>query len=189
MPKIGAEAVRKAQLIEAAIRSVGRSGSLDVTVAQIAREAGMSSALAHHYFGSKTQIFLAAMRQILTNYRDAVRQGLQGCETPAARLEAIVEASFARPNFDRETVAAWMNFYALALIEPEAARLLAVYHRRIHSNLVFNLRPLVGDRSENVAETLASLIDGVYLRTALSRNPAGPNAAAIVRGYLRDIAI
>ena len=58
MPKLGAEPIRKAALINATIFEVGRAGSLDVTVAQIARRAGMSPALAHHYFGSKDQLFL-----------------------------------------------------------------------------------------------------------------------------------
>ena len=66
MPKLGAEPIRRAALVKATIEAVGAAGSLDVTVAQIARRAGMSSALAHHYFGSKEQIFLAAMRSILT---------------------------------------------------------------------------------------------------------------------------
>ena len=43
MPKLGAEPIRKAALINATIFEVGRAGSLDVTVAQIARRAGMST--------------------------------------------------------------------------------------------------------------------------------------------------
>ena len=66
MPKLGMEPIRKAALVQATIAEIGRAGSLDVTVAQIARRAGMSSALAHHYFGSKEQIFLAAMRHVLS---------------------------------------------------------------------------------------------------------------------------
>ena len=128
MPKLGAEPIRKAALINATIATVGRKGSLDVTVAQIAREAGMSTALAHHYFGSKERIFLAAMRHILTQYRDTASVALKGAEAPRDRLFAVVRASFGAENFARETIAAWLNFYALALVEPEAGRLLRVYH-------------------------------------------------------------
>ena len=76
MPKTGAEASRKAALVDAAIAAVGRSGTQDVTVAQIAREAGMSPALAHHYFGSKSQMLTAAMRHILRVYGEGVRVAL-----------------------------------------------------------------------------------------------------------------
>lgn len=187
MPKVGVEPIRKAALINAAIKMVGRSGSLDVTVAQIAREAGMSSALAHHYFGSKDRIFLAAMRQILTTYRDAVLIALRGVDTPHDRLQAIITASFAMPNFDHNTIAAWLNFYALALVEPEAARLLAVYRRRLRSNLLVGLVPLVPNQARDVAETLGALIDGVYLRAALSKKPDAAVAERTVQNFLKEI--
>ncbi len=187
MPKLGVEPIRKAALINAAIKMVGRTGSLDVTVASIAREAGMSPALAHHYFGSKDRIFLAAMRKILSNYSDAVRIALRGAEGPRARLEAIVNASFARPNFDHDTIAAWLNFYALALIDPEAARLLRVYRKRLRSNLLVSLKPLSPDRALDIAETLGALIDGVYLRAALSDKPDASMAERILNDFLAEI--
>ncbi len=187
MPKLGAEPIRKAALINAAISTVGRAGSLDVTVAQIARAAGMSSALAHHYFGSKERIFLAAMRHILTQYGQTARQALQGADAPRARLEAILRASFDRMNFQHETIAAWLNFYALALVEPEAARLLRVYHRRLRSNLMAALRPLVGVAADDIALTLGALIDGVYLRAALSDDFKHARAENLILDYLNKV--
>ncbi|MTD99074.1 transcriptional regulator BetI [Paracoccus sp. YIM 132242] len=185
MPKIGAEPIRKAALINATIFEVGRAGSLDVTVAQIARRAGMSPALAHHYFGSKDQMFLAAMRYILRNYGRSVADRLPG-HGKRGRLDAIVQASFAPQNFQRETVSAWINFYALALINPEAGRLLRVYHCRLRSNLMVALRPLAADPAR-IAETLGALIDGVYLRAVLT--PGGIHAAVaekLVFDYLDE---
>ncbi|MFN3274145.1 MAG: choline-responsive transcriptional repressor BetI [Paracoccus sp. (in: a-proteobacteria)] len=185
MPKLGAEPIRKAALINAAIYEVGRAGSLDVTVAQIAKRAGMSPALAHHYFGSKDQMFLAAMRYILRTYGETVRQALPG-QGPRGRLEAIVAASFAPVNFQRETVSAWLNFYALALINPEARRLLNVYHRRLRSNLIVALRGLTPDPAQ-VADTLGALIDGVYLRTVLTPGPTdGGIARHVIETYLDE---
>ncbi len=62
MPRTGMMAIRKDALVNATISEIGRKGSLDVTVSQIAKAAGVSSALAHHYFGSKDHLLLAAMR-------------------------------------------------------------------------------------------------------------------------------
>ncbi|KGJ03586.1 transcriptional regulator, TetR family [Paracoccus halophilus] len=187
MPKLGAEPIRKAAIINAVISTVGRAGTLDVTVAQIARAAGMSPALAHHYFGSKEQIFLAAMRHVLTQYGRSARAALKGAGTPRARLLAIIHASFDDVNFHRETVAAWLNFYALALVEPQAARLLHVYHRRLHSNLVNDLRPLVGAEADHVGRTLGALIDGLYLRAALSDQVDGAGAEGLILDYLKKV--
>ncbi|MCQ0971226.1 transcriptional regulator BetI [Paracoccus sp. TK19116] len=186
MPKLGAEPIRKAALINAAIDQVGSAGTLDVTVAQIARAAGVSPALAHHYFGSKDQIFLAAMRHIMSNFGESVLLGLPGT-SGRRRLAVIVSASFGAPNFRHEVVSAWLNFYALSLVNDEAARLLKVYHRRLRSNLIVALRP-VSDRPEAVAETLGALIDGVYLRAALSHAPTNGFAAVrMVNDYLDEV--
>ena len=50
MPKLGMEPIRKAALVKATIVEIGRVGSLDVTVSQIAQRAGISPALSFHYF-------------------------------------------------------------------------------------------------------------------------------------------
>lgn len=177
---------RRRDLVEATIREIGNSGSLDVTVGQIARRAGVSSALAFHYFGDKDGLLLAAMRSILSEYRVEVRAALRSADGPVARLGALVEASFAQPNFQHATIAAWLNFYVLALTDPAARRLLTVYQRRLRSNLLADLRPLTGARAPDIAERLAGLIDGMYLRAAL--DPGRPDGAAAARHLRAAIA-
>ncbi|MFB2532252.1 transcriptional regulator BetI [Paracoccus sp. p3-h83] len=185
MPKIGAEPIRRAALVKAAIAAVGEAGSLDVTVAQIARRAGMSSALAHHYFGSKDQIFLAAMRQILSDFGAEVRRGLALAGSRRARLGAVIAASFTPVNFQPEIIGAWMSFYAMAHSSPEARRLLVIYQNRLRSTLLHDLRPLIGTRAPAVAEGVAALIDGMYLRAALAHDaPDGDHARDLVLGHL-----
>ena len=178
MPKLGMQPIRKAALIKATIAEIGRIGSLDVTVAQIARRAGVSSALAHHYFGGKEDIFLAAMRHVMTLYGAEVRGALATATGPQDRLVAILRASFSAANFRREVIGAWLNFYVLAQTLPEAKRLLRVYQRRLRSNLVHCLRPVAGERSAGIAEGLGAMIDGVYLRQAL--RPGQPDHKAAV---------
>lgn len=169
MPKLGMEPIRRAALVKATIDVIGSQGSLDVTVSQIAKQAGMSSALAHHYFGGKDQIFLAAMRQILRDFGVEVCDSLRAARTPRARAEALISASFAPSCFDPATVSAWMTLYAQATTQPDMHRLLLLYQRRLHSNLTHALRP-ISPQPDADATTLAALIDGLYLRTALARN-------------------
>lgn len=185
MPKVGMEPIRKAALVEATIVEIGRTGSLDVTVSQIAKRAGMSSALAHHYFGSKEQIFLAAMRQILTLYGAEVRGALAMASGPRDRLQGIVRASFSAVNFRREVIGAWLNFYVLAQTLPEAKRLLRIYQRRLDANLRHDLKKIVGDRAGRVASGLGAMIDGVYIREALKQAaPDHDGAVATALTYL-----
>jgi len=169
MPKLGMEPIRRAALVKATIDEIGAVGNLDVTVSNIAKRAGMSSALAHHYFGGKEQIFLAAMRHTLALYAKEVRCALADAAGHQARLEAIIRAGFASSNFRPEVIAAWLNFYVLAQTSTPAHDLLRIYQRRLHSNLMHDLRPLLGDRAEGAATRIAGLIDGLYLRQGLSR--------------------
>ena len=177
MPKLGMEPIRRAALVKATIAEIGEVGTLDVTVSQIAKRAGMSSGLAHHYFGGKDQIFLAAMRHTLALYAAEVRGALSTVCTPQDRIDAIVRASFSPSRFQRNVIAAWLNFYVLAQASQQARHLLDIYQRRLRSNLIFALRPLIGPRSVDVAEQLAGMIDGLYLRQSLGQTMADPEKA------------
>jgi len=174
MPKLGMEPIRRDALVRATIAEIGDTGSLGVTVARIARRAGMSSALAHHYFGGKDQIFLAAMRRILSDFGTEVRAELAKAE-PDQRAEAIIRACFSQSCFSPGVISAWMTFYVMAQSNPEALRLWRLYQRRLRSNLRHALRPICVD-PDAAAITLAALIDGLYLRSALN-DPETPQKA------------
>ncbi|QYX55561.1 transcriptional regulator BetI [Roseovarius sp. SCSIO 43702] len=191
MPKLGMEPIRRAALVEATIHEVGARGTLDVTVSQIARRAGMSSALAHHYFGGKEQIFTAAMRHILGLYGAEIRGALAMARDPRMRLEAIIRVNFSSTQFRPETVAAWLNFYVQSLKSEEAARLLHIYQRRLRSNLHHALRQLVPEpRARILTRGLAAMIDGLYLRQALRPDPIAADAAIdVMLSYLDDALI
>lgn len=186
MPKVGMEPIRRDALVRATIAEIGAAGTLDVTVSQIARRAGMSSALAHHYFGGKDQIFLAAMRHILRGFGAEVVAGLRAARTPRARAEALIEASFAPSSFDPATVGAWMTLYAQAATHPETKRLLHLYQRRLHSNLRHALRPL-SPSADADAQMLAALIDGLYLRAALGDGMTAKAAMVTMRRALEQL--
>ena len=187
MPKLGMEPIRREALVMATIAEVGDVGSLQVTVGQIAKRAGMSSALAHHYFGGKDQIFLAAMRRILSDFQAEVLGELARTSRDA-RAEAIIRACFAHSCFSPKAISAWMTFYVMAQSNSEALRLWRLYQRRLRSNLSHALRPVVSE-PKAAAATLAALIDGLYLRAALN-DPDAPETAAeqaiVVLGLLRN---
>ncbi len=174
MPKLGMEPIRRDAIVKATIAELGAQKSLDVTVSQIAKRAGMSSALAHHYFGGKEQIFLAAMRRILTDFGSEARAQLSMAD-PEERAQAIIRACFAPSCFTPDVIAAWMTFYVLAQTNDDALRLWQIYQARIRSNLIHALRPHMSDPSE-AAEGMIALIDGLYIHSALN-SPQEPQRA------------
>jgi TetR/AcrR family transcriptional regulator, transcriptional repressor of bet genes len=186
VPKVGQQPVRRAALVSATIQEIGRAGSLDVTVGQIAKSAGMSTALAHYYFDSKNALFLAAMRHILGEFGTSVRRRLKKAHDPRARLAAIIDASLGRDQFAEHVVSAWLVFYVEAQRSPPAARLLRIYSRRLHSNLVHELRQIVPlARADRIAKGTGALIDGIYIRKALQDENADlARVRPLVREYI-----
>jgi TetR/AcrR family transcriptional repressor of bet genes len=186
MPRLGMEPLRRRALIDATLNAVGERGSLDVTMSEIAARAGVSSALAHHYFGAKDDLLLATMRHLLIAlHREAV-PALAAAQMPRERIDAVVTVSFSPSQFSAEAVGAWLAFYVAAQHAEPMRRLLRIYARRLHANLMAGLVLLMPRReAAEVAETTAALIDGLYIRRALKEGEPDPvSAVALVRAYL-----
>src|SRR5690606_2738956 len=165
MPKVGMEPLRRKALIDAAILAIGERGSLDVTMSDIAGRAGVSSALAHHYFGAKDDLLQATMRHLLRGLGTDTVAALRTARAPRARVSAVIAINFSQAQFRSATIAAWLAFYVEAQRSIAMRRLLRVYAHRLHSNLMSGLLALL-PRAEAVraAEGIAALIDGLYIR-------------------------
>ena len=186
MPKVGMEPLRRKALIDATISAIGERGSLDVTMSEIAGRAGVSSALAHHYFGAKDELLFATMRHILAELTIDMRRALQSAATPRERVSAVVAVSFSDEQFQPEIIAAWLAFYVEAQKSTELRRLLRIYARRLHSNLMSGLTGILARHdADRAAEATAALIDGLYIRRALKDGvPDAATAIALVEDYL-----
>lgn len=186
MPKVGMEPIRRKALIDATISAIGERGSLDVTMSEIAGRAGVSSALAHHYFGAKDDLLEATMRHLLTELDADARASLRAATTPRDRVNAVIAVNFSAKEFRPETIAAWLTFYVAAQKSPTLRRLLRIYARRLHSNLMSGLTLLIPRTdAEHAAESIAALIDGLYIRRALREGtPNAASAISLVEDYL-----
>lgn len=179
MPRIGMEPVRRKALISAAIEAIHARGMGQVTMGEIARRAGVSAALAHHYFGSKEQLLLATMRHLLSELGDEIQARLVNANTAQERVSAVIRGNFAENQFRPAVISAWLAFYVQAQNEPQARRLLRIYTRRLESNLVHALRDLTTrDHAALLAETAAALIDGLWIRRSLAEDNPDPEGAA-----------
>jgi TetR/AcrR family transcriptional regulator, transcriptional repressor of bet genes len=186
MPKVGMEPIRRRQLIDATIVSIGRYGLADTTVQRISREAGVSSGIIHHYFGGKNELLEATMRRLLALLREDVIAQLAKARTLEERITAIVASNFALSQFQRGVITAWLAFWAQAPHVPALDRLQRINASRLRSNLLYSLRPLLPRaQAERTARGLAALIDGLWLRAALDGSLDGDGARAIALAYLR----
>ncbi|WP_077962092.1 transcriptional regulator BetI [Ensifer adhaerens] len=186
MPKVGMEPVRRKALVDAALRVIGDQGTLSVTMSEIARQAGVSPALAHHYFGSKEQLLIETIRSLLRQLRDDTVTALRAVAGPRERLSALIRVSFQASQFAPDTIAAWLAFYSEAQRSEDVRRLLVVYARRLRSNLLASLKALCTTHdAERIAEGAAAMIDGLYIRQSLRSAPISIEASiALTEDYV-----
>ncbi|MGH8275920.1 MAG: transcriptional regulator BetI, partial [Steroidobacteraceae bacterium] len=189
------EETRRAQLIEVTIDSLADVGYVGTTLAQIARRAGVSPGLVAHYFGDKDGLLEAAFRTLARTLAVRVRVQLSLAGTPRGRVQAVIDTNLAPEEFDRRTGTAWLAFWGQVLHVRGLKRVQTAYQRRMLSNLRYDLRSMIpGDDARSLAAMIAALIDGVWLRAALSQwqeadsESARALLTAFVEGRLKDLA-
>jgi len=186
MPKLGMAPIRRKQLVEAAIAAIHAHGFANATVARIAAQAGISAGMVHHYFKDKDELLFATMRHLLAELRaDAVAR-LSGTADPRQRIRAIIDACFGDSQFDGQVFSAWLALYGNARQSPRLMNILSLYHRRLRSSLLHDLRRIVSEAEAlRLADGIAAMIDGLWLRYALTGKPADPETPrALTRDYL-----
>lgn len=180
MPIVGVKDTRKQQLIDATMESIAELGLHNTTIVSISRRAGMSSGIISHYFGGKQGLIEAALRYLLEQLGKELRERMARTDgSPEQRLKCIVESNFS--EFQRSDLAAktWLSFWSGSMHEPGLQRLQQINDARLYSNLryAFALR-LPPQAATEAARQMAAMIDGFWLRSALSRDSQGGFGAA-----------
>lgn len=171
MPKLGMQPVRRSQLIHATLEAVDQVGMGEASIALIARLAGVSNGIISHYFQDKNGLLEATMRHLLKVLHGAIqrRRAALADDSPRAHLAAIIEGNFDESQVDGPAVKTWLAFWASSMHQPALRRLQRVNDQRLYSNLCFQFRrALPAADARRAARGLAALIDGLWLRAALS---------------------
>lgn len=162
------EDARRLQLIEATIESLADVGFAACTLMDIGRRAGVSPGLVAHYFGDKEGLLEATLRHMAGRISRLVSQRLAEAHSPRARVQAVIDANLAPEEFDRRTASVWLAFWGQVIHSARFRRVQNVYQKRMLSNLRHALRQMVPARdAEHLAVTIASIIDGLWLRATL----------------------
>ena len=179
--------MRRRQLIEVTIDSLAEVGFTGTTLAQIAARANVSPGLVAHYFGDKDGLLVAAFRSLARRVGDLVRARLRLAHTPRGRIQSVIDANLAPQEFDRRTGTAWLAFWGQTLQVDGLRRVQSVYQRRTLSTLRVSLAKLVpAAQAQSIASMIAAMIDGVWLRAALSewREADSESARALVTAFV-----
>jgi len=189
------EEARRVQLVEVTIDSLAEVGYVGTTLAEIARRAGVSPGLVAHYFDDKDGLLEAAFRTLARTLAARMRARLALARTPRGRVQAVIDTNLAPEEFDQRTGTAWLAFWGQVLHVRGLKRVQTAYQRRMLSNLRSDLRRLIpGEEARSLASMIAAMIDGVWLRAALSEwqeadsESARALLTAFVEGRLKELA-
>lgn len=165
--------IRQQELINATLVSVERYGLQHSTINTISAIAGMSSGIISHYFGGKQGLIEATLRYLIDQIKQVLLTKMSGKNlSPIDRLSMIVEANFTELQRSSAATKTWLSFWSQAMHEPGLARLQNINSKRLYSNLLFCFKQLLpNDAAINVAKQTAAVIDGFWLRSALSPTP------------------
>ncbi|MGF1792642.1 transcriptional regulator BetI [Photobacterium profundum] len=188
MPKVGMPEIRRPQLVEATMSVIDEVGLSNASVALISRKAGVSPGIINHYFGGKHGLLEETMRTVLRQLSATSIEHLRAvdCNDVTARIKAIVSANFDGYQVDSKVTKTWLAFWAQSMHDGDLHRLQRVNERRLLSHLRYELKQVLpAEKALFVAQGIAALIDGIWLRGAL--NPKGicpEKAQQIISDYL-----
>ena len=186
------EDARRRQLIEATVEAIADVGFHATTILEIAGRAGVSAGLVAFYFRDKNGLLEATLRWLAVQISTSLVALQHRATTPRQRIQAVIDATLGPTQFDRRTASVWLAFWGQVPVNPRFARIQRIYERRMLSNLRSGLRghPVLArlERAEvaRLAEAIAAMIDGLWLRSTLSAGTSDGASAREMAGAFVD---
>ena len=114
MPKLEATE-RREQVIRATYRAFIERGADNVTLQDIADEAGCSKGVVAYHFHNKEDVFVELLDWLIANIVEQIRQHVGAAQGAQARLQAMVEAVFFSARDNRRFFLVYLDFVAQGL--------------------------------------------------------------------------
>ena len=122
MPKIVDHDTQREHFAEAAIRLIARDGFEGMTMRAVAAEAGLSYGSLFHYFDSKDELLIHAVRQLTAQQSRRVNE-FSSRSTGLKALQRLLYDDALVDAASRDEAVVWLAFLARAALEPALARI------------------------------------------------------------------
>lgn len=181
--------LRRQQLIDATMKCIARKGMASVTLADVAKEAGLSQGIVNLHFESKDNLLTETLRNLADEYKTQFDKALAKSGPAAAdKLLALMEMDLRPSICDRNKVAVWFAFWGEVKSRPTYRKICDEsdqYYDEIVEGLCEEI--LEDGNYENVsaaavANALTSMTNGFWLSCLVS--PQSWNRAAAMEAIL-----
>lgn len=175
--------LRRSSLLRAALETVAHHDIEGATVARICARAGASRGLIAHYFDSKEDLLLTALRGLFEDAQ-AQKDSIAKDNTRSAqdRIKAIARSSFESPVYSWEMTAAWQAFSNASRHNHAYREPIRESTRRSVATVTPLFEQLARDRRLRLEPAAASLglftlIDGLWNSLATDKDALQPAQA------------
>ncbi len=166
---------RRQQLVDATMKCIARKGIGSTTLADVAKEAGLSQGIVNLHFDSKDNLLRETLRSLANDYRLQFDRALERAgPAPADRLLALLRLDFKPSVCDRAKLAVWFAFWGEVKSRPTYRRICDESDRYYDSVM----EKLCGDIIEEggydtvsaatATEALSSMSNGLWLSNLIS---------------------
>jgi len=186
---------RRVQLIEATIDVIARAGFSDLTLAQVAETATLSTGIVNFYFKSKDALLAATLEHMVGEYRRYWRANVAAAVPgPAEKLIAMLEGDFGRLVANRKTVTVWYAFWGETRWRPDFMTLCQGLNSEFQAVATDLFRGLITDAgiAERdpmlLAKGFSAMSDGLWLDMLINPKETDRDMARrVVRAFLHGL--
>ena len=172
---------RPEQILAAASRAIQQRGFANTRIADIAREAGMSTGAIHYYFDVKDEVLIAALKWASERLFDRLDELSRAAGSERERLAQVFEVAVPIPGPRRGEYILWIELWVRALQDPRLLPACEALSKRWRSYFYEPVRrgaesgefTPVSDPDE-VAERIVALVDGLGFELLLGYSWTSP---------------
>ena len=166
---------RRQQLVDATIACIARTGMSAMTLADVARQAGLSGGIVNLHFDSKENLLHETLRYLADEYLTLFDRTLDAANGSAAdKLLELMRLDIRPSVCNQKKVAVWFAFWGESKARP-AYRKICDERDRYYDDAVASLcADIIADGAyegidaESVAEGLSALTNGLWLSYLIS---------------------
>ncbi len=165
--------VRRAAIVQAAVRCLDKGGASNLTTTSVMNEAKVSRGLVAHYFPSMSDLLVEAYAAMIDGLNDQAlgdmrrKSGSAGLE-----LRAMVDVAFGPLIFEHPNNQAWLEVWPIMTTEVKLRQVHTRSYRKYRRELAIVLKRLARERGRKInatrlATATIALVDGLWLNWSI----------------------
>lgn len=169
-------APKQAHLIRSAYKVMGEKGVHNLSLQDVADEAGVSKAILPYYFDSKENLILLTMRWVLARVAQRIRDAIAEAESPEDKITAMIDTIFVGPDSNRRFYLVFFDFLGYAARDDRFSDVGSTFHEICNGLYAEAIQYgqvkgafRAGDKREK-ATVVRAVVDGLFTQWIQDRN-------------------